>query len=491
MTENSDPEVTLLSAIADEYAAGLPSNSKVVPFSKPTTPHQAMTLDDAVSDAGEHIEQLAKQTAIPSANIIKGLSKQAQTAVSRSVVRPVNPKDFLDRTRRAEKQKEVESTRIFEGDILHRGDRPLMVVASSGVGKSTLILQEATLWTMGEGLLFKPGERLSVLILEAEEHTADYLAMFEGIERYAELNRIDLDHDEIEKRLTIRSVSGLTEDEIISLITEEVDASHDRGRPVDVVILNPVFGVFHGNASDQEQVSHYLRQVLEPLAKRPGKEFGNILVHHTPKPLVDGSRLSLDDAQYTAFGSAEWANASRCVVSLRKVDGTEGYFYAVSGKRRPPHWVDKEGKPTNCIIIAHARQVDEKGEPTLDRFWRIPDEFELEGLGDRQTKAEKQEAFVQECAGKVVDWFDCQTVLAHSELVKRMANELKITTNKDKIIQAIVKELSYRDILMRKCGIDKQNYLGKKDALDNYIKGVKDEAEEKKAKAKKEAANRG
>lgn len=418
-----------------------------------------------------HVKAIAEQLR----TIVQDTGHTAEHLLSR-VKQAVNPEGQTVPTRRRflstyanpdtrpAIEEQVQANQIFERYALFKGDRPGILVAQSGIGKSTLLMQEATLWAVGTGLLFKPVRPLRVLILETEEHDSDYLDIMPGVMTYAEQQGLEIDLGTLDDMVIIQSVAGLYGDDMSRTLERLIDDSFDSDKPIDLVVLNPAFAFIGGDASSQEVVTDFLRNRLDPLVKRPGREIGLLIVHHTKKVNADSARYKDNDAMYATFGSAEWTNASRLIVTIEAIANSQGYYQAIGAKRgNTLGWKDAGGEPTNRLVIAHAPSTNPDGSPNYDRYWRIPDQEELEALEQqtaRKTKAEEKAENISRLARECLGWFDSTTVMTCEQFNKRAVEELNIKTNTAKTIQAIVREMKILGIAQEKYGPDRKNHLG-------------------------------
>lgn len=401
---------------------------------------------------------------------VKELGKESGDSTPLELLRPVDIADYIDEHRRAEKLAEIDSEQVFSRHALFKGDRPLIIVAQSGIGKSTLLIQEAMLWTVGRGFLLTPAKPLRVLILETEEHKSDYFDIVPGVVKYAKGQGIDFDLESLKSQLRIYSVSGLHGEQLISTLEALIDESFEQGQPFDLIVLNPALSFLGGDASSQETVSQFLRQDLDPLIKRQNKEVGLCLIHHTKKVNQDTTSYAANDAMYATHGSAEWTNASRTVVTLQYYQrNVEGVYVAYAAKRgNALGWKDSKGNPTSRVIIGHAPKVDEDGNPTYDRYWRYLTQEEVDEISEQtktETKADKIAGYAEAC----IPWFDSTTVMQRAVFSEKCVKEFKLKQDKDKIVREIIKDLEARGhIEQAKFGKEKSFWLGRKRAIEQY-----------------------
>jgi len=244
----------------------------------------------------------------------------------------------------------------------------LLMVGSTGIGKSSLVLQCAILWSLGKAAFgIRPARPLSVLLIQAENDDGDVAEVRDGI--FAGLGL-----SPEAAALAGERIKVVREDERVGMafciLLERIIKEHHP----DLVIIDPVLAFLGGDASSQRDVSGFLRGGINPIIRRHG--CGAILVHHTNKPPADKKKdtWSGGDFAYLGSGSAEWANWARAVISLRATGGHD-YFELRLGKRgKRVGWKHEDGDtPRYVARLAHGR---EDGQI----YWREVSEIE-EAMG--------------------------------------------------------------------------------------------------------------
>jgi hypothetical protein len=136
----------------------------------------------------------------------------------------------------------------------------------------------------------------------------------------------------------------------------------------DVVFIDPVFSFLGGDNSAQKDVSHFVRNLILPVLMR--HKCAAIMMHHVNKPQKDAAK----SGAYHMAGSAEWANAARCALSLEAV--ADGVFRMEATKRGDRlRWVDDAGFKTKAMHLAHHGGHTEDGSPII--AWRMADPSEV------------------------------------------------------------------------------------------------------------------
>ncbi len=123
--------------------------------------------------------------------------------------------------------------------------------------------------------------------------------------------------------------------------------------PFDLVLVDPAFAYLGGDSNSQRDVSHFMRELLNPLVQEHG--VGLILAHHTNKPMRGKEKegWAAGDYAYLGAGSAEWINPARAALAIRSI-GSENVFELRAAKRgKRLRWKDSEGLDTTVQHIAH------------------------------------------------------------------------------------------------------------------------------------------
>ncbi len=250
-----------------------------------------------------------------------------------------------------------------------------LLIGQTGYGKSSLILQLATAFTLGRPTLgLTPARALRCLIVQAENDNGDLAEVRDGLRCGLPQAGVGTlaEVDAALARLPVLTVDTVSGDRFPPFLARALSRCPE-GMP-DLVFVDPLLAFYGGDTSDQEGASAWLRAGLNPILHRTGAAL--VLVHHTPKPASlrnqDPSREPHDlDYAYLGLGSVEWPGWARATLSLQAVKGADGIFMLRAGKRgRHLGWADADGTATVRRFIAHAK---ERGPI----YWREPDASEI------------------------------------------------------------------------------------------------------------------
>lgn len=258
-----------------------------------------------------------------------------------------------------------------------------MLHGASGIGKSSLVAQLSVGWCLGETAMgITVRHPLKVLVVQAENDAGDLAEQVKGTVEAMGLMDRAAEIDERLRYVTEAGVSGAGVRDLLDPICEAY-------RP-DLIILDPLFSFLGGDASDQANVSTFLRSIWMPfLAKHRAM---GLLVHHVNKPPSNGQRRTA----YAGAGSAELENAPRA--SLVLLPGDEPGTATLTAQKRGMRigWQDSAGRPVTQMPLkqSHGRI-----------YWEV-DQMAMDGSIRDGKDARKQAAAegAQELADQVLDF---------------------------------------------------------------------------------------
>jgi len=236
--------------------------------------------------------------------------------------------------------KENDGNTLLGNRFLCRGGG-LLFVGSSGIGKSTAVVQMGICWAVGKECFgIRPPRPLKILYVQAENDEGDLSEMRDGVNNGLKLTQKELEPLKDNFICVFESYRAGKE-----LVTETLEPLLEKHSP-DLLILDPALSYIGGSANEQEIVGGFLRIQLNPLLQK--HKCGVLIVLHTNKPNAerDGRKKLANDFAYAGTGSAEWANWARAVLVL-SAKNDEGVRTLQIGKRFRLDWLDWEKKPVD------------------------------------------------------------------------------------------------------------------------------------------------
>ena len=363
---------------ADIYAAALSLAVDGIPADELTvtqklremkSPVEAATVSLLVTDAGinpyrpEHVDLIARAA----------LLRQAADAAANAT----DPDTLLDHyARLAEERKaakrEKDAGEWFDLDALDNFD-PLedptvlvgkarrwlcegyavSIVGFSGTGKSSLMMQIATSWALGQSVFgLAPVRPLRTLILQAENDGGDIAEAWQG----STCKMTATEKARLKENIAIvrdtRHIGAAFPEFLESLIVRHNAA---------IVWIDPLLAYAGFDIADQSLTTEWLRTQVDPVLKRT--KCAMIYMHHTTKPKSADDLDSMTPSQlaYLGAGSAEWVNYSRDAGFLYRTKGEPARYKFGFSKRASRCGlldINDERAKSGFIYLQHSQDAD-------------------------------------------------------------------------------------------------------------------------------------
>ena len=262
---------------------------------------------------------------------------------------------------------ETDPNSILGQRWLCRGGSALLI-APSGVGKSSLSTQLAATWAIGlPAFGIKPIGPLKSLIVQAENDIGDLSEMLQGV--FYGFDPLSAEQDAL-----FRSNLVFVRDTTHTgwAFTEALRRLIDRHRP-DIVWLDPILSFIGADISKQEVCSQFFRTWLNPISDATGVVW--ICIHHTGKPPNDAKARkgwTDSDHSYSGIGSSDLVNWARAAIVLRAINDRQFELkFTKRGKRAGAKLLTDV--PASTIWIAHSQssirweQIDAPEQTPSDR----------------------------------------------------------------------------------------------------------------------------
>jgi hypothetical protein len=242
---------------------------------------------------------------------------------------------------------------LLKHRFLYRG-AVCLLCGPTGVGKSALLIQAAIHWAVGKSFFdILPGDiyqqkGMRILLVQAENDEGDLAEMRDGVLAGCD-GLTDEEKAAALQRIIVRTVS----DKSAEPFAAELEILLLECGPFDLVLVDPAFAYLGGDSNSQKDVSHFMRELLNPLLQK--HQVGMVLAHHTNKPLrgKEKDNWEAGDFAYLGAGSAEWINPARAAMAIRSIGSDTVFEFRAAKRGKRLRWQDDDGNPTNVQHIVH------------------------------------------------------------------------------------------------------------------------------------------
>ena len=230
----------------------------------------------------------------------------------------------------------------------------LVIVAPSGVGKSTFTTGATSYWAAGRDFCgIRPAHPLKIGVFQTEDDADEMGEFRDDLLRQLADDNFTPDETELAMSVSYEPVppkSGQDFCEHLKAVQAE--------RHYDMIVLNPLWAFIGGDMTKNADLGAFLRHGIDPILKDANLCCGMVIIHHTNKLKVDNrGKIDLGTTEaYAGAGGAELTNWARAVLVLQEIrQATPREFYLVAAKRGTRlGWTDAEGKPTTRRKISHS-----------------------------------------------------------------------------------------------------------------------------------------
>jgi hypothetical protein len=305
------------------------------------SPVEAGTVSLLVSDSGSSTYRQEHVDLITNAALLRQASDIA--------ARATNPDALLDHYARLAEQRKASKREKDTGewfdldalDAFNPLDDPTVLVGKarrwlcqgyavsivgfSGTGKSSLMMQIATSWALGQSVFgLTPVRPLRTLILQSENDGGDIAESWQGS---------TYKMTEIEKTRLKENIAIVRDTKHIGAAFPEFLENLIVRHQAEVVWIDPLLGYAGFDIADQSLTTDWLRTQVDPVLKRT--KCAMIYMHHTTKPKSadDLDTMTPSQLAYLGAGSAEWVNYSRDAGFLYRTKGEPARYKFGFSKR--------------------------------------------------------------------------------------------------------------------------------------------------------------
>ena len=228
----------------------------------------------------------------------------------------------------------------------------LLIVGQSGTGKSSLMMQAATSWSVGRNFFgITTKKPLRTLIIQAENDTGDVGESFQDCVNGSRFSQGEIDN--LKQNLFIYRDTVSSGQSFLAMLKQLI-VQHQA----DIVFVDPLLSFAGIDVSLQAEVSTFLRHGLSPILLETGAII--VAMHHTgkPKSSKDTAGYTVSDMAYSGLGSSEFTNYFREVACLVREQGAEPVFkFGLTKRRGRAYLRDENGEFTPEISIRHSREA--------------------------------------------------------------------------------------------------------------------------------------
>ena len=227
------------------------------------------------------------------------------------------------------------------------------IVGFSGTGKSSLMMQIATSWALGQSVFgLAPVRPLRTLILQAENDGGDIAEAWQG----STCKMTASEKARLKENMAIvrdtRHIGTAFPEFLESLIVRHNAA---------IVWIDPLLAYAGFDIADQSLTTDWLRTQVDPVLKRT--KCAMIYMHHTTKPKSadDLDNMTPSQLAYLGAGSAEWVNYSRDAGFLYRTKGEPARYKFGFSKRASRCGlldINDERAKSGFIYLQHSQDAD-------------------------------------------------------------------------------------------------------------------------------------
>lgn len=236
-------------------------------------------------------------------------------------------------------REKVDMSQVLLGNRYLERQTGMFLVAPSGVGKSTAVIQMAALWSAKlPAFRIPPSSDLGTIIFQSEDSSNDLIEMCRTID-YLGLTREQMAL--VDRNCWIETVKGKLGKSAVNRFRQVIAKRKEAGQKVDLIIINPYTAYLAGDVQDPEPNNEFLRALIDPLLCE--FSIAALVVHHTPKiNKLDTSKWEFWDWMYSGAGSAAITNWARAFIAIEPVRKTAQFRFIAAKRGDRLEWDKRE-----------------------------------------------------------------------------------------------------------------------------------------------------
>jgi hypothetical protein len=232
-------------------------------------------------------------------------------------------------------ERKIDNSKSLLGNRWLSIEQGAFIIAPSGHGKSTWVIQAAACWSCGiEAFGICPRRALRILIIQSEDDDNDIIEMAWLIDR---LNLTPVQRELVRQNTHIEWVNDVIGQQFFDTADDLLDAFS----PVDILIINPYSAYQGGDIKDDRINNDFLRIYLSALMAK--YKCATLPIHHTTKTNYQKTKdFNWYDWMYAMAGSAALTNWARGVL-IMVPSIVPGVYRFIAAKRfEKIGWLDRE-----------------------------------------------------------------------------------------------------------------------------------------------------
>jgi len=305
-----------------------------------------------------------------------------------------------------------------------------LVVAQSGVGKSSFLIQAAVSWAFGRSFFgITPVRELTTLIIQHENDRGDVAEMLQGIIAGMGIEPTADNLEVIRRRVIIIREVTHTGTAFLGVLSRLIE----KHRP-DICGVDPLYTYIGDDISSQRVCAEFLCSGLGPITKASGVCW--MFMHHSGKPSTDPKSRrgwTSTDFSYFGLGSSILTNWIRATMTLLKVN--EELYELKLGKRGPrARALDLQGQVTTRVFLKHSTKgiyweqveapadIDSKARGASKRAGRPKSDFDYDAF-IASIRAEHLTS--KQLYGRAVEFADVGRTKFYAEILPELKTRLQ------------------------------------------------------------------
>lgn len=306
----------------DEHGAEAAAKLKAA-LQKESITSEIIPMPPAVHDINEFLRKLGREA------LAAWIDRQERAITEKDA--PPEAITLRELQEKIEQEGKADPNELIKNRFLCKGGAGILA-AETGCGKSSFIMQVIINWGMGRACFgFEPTRPLKILLIQGENDIYDLNEEISGV-CYGAANVELLAYPQIEAaKEAVKIISDSTHAGTDFIVMLDKVLEHEP--ETDVCIIDPLFAFCGCDLSDQEKVSHFLRNGINPVLQK--HQAAALFVHHMAKPPRAAMPNANFNAAYSYHGSAEIINWARFAIILERFkDNNGGFFFKLTAPKR-------------------------------------------------------------------------------------------------------------------------------------------------------------